>query len=859
MPLAANTRLGNYEIKSVLGVGGMGEVYRARDSRLNRDVAIKVLREEVAASADLRSRFEREARAVAALNHPNIVAVYDIGVEAGQQYIVSELVEGESLRSLLTGKPIPPRKLLEIATQVADGLAAAHAAGIVHRDLKPENIMLAKDGRVKILDFGLARHTPGPSSAANSSDATSLSQTEATSEQTREGAVMGTASYMSPEQATGKPLDYRTDQFSFGLILYELAAGKKAFARPSAVETMAAIVREDPPPIEEKLPAPLKWTIDRCLAKEPEQRYESSRDLFRDLRNLRDHFSEAYSSGAFAPVASQKSKRLRWPILAAIGAGLLVAGIGFFWGRNSPVPQLNYERITFRNGSISNARFAPDERAILYAAAWEGTALKIYRSGLDGADTRALDLPSSDLQAVSHSGELAIAISADLAVGITGRLARVPLSGGAPRELLDNILAADWSPDGTQLAVTRRQNGKCLLEFPVGHVLYESTGMIMFMRISPQGDAVAFTDQPVFGDDRGTIVLLDRKGHKSTLTQEWTGEQGLAWSPDGKEIWFTATDFNDWDRRLYAVSRSGRQRSVLSIPGAMYIEDIASDGRVLFKRDDRRYEVVKGAAGAGTSIISRSQIEESTSISRDGKFALVGDYSTTPYYVELDSLDGTPPIRLGNGLAGDISPDNRSVTSILPTDLSKVQLLPTGVGSLRSVTAPNFQYQTASWTSDGSELVVIANQTGRPPRHWVQDLNGGSPRAITPEGVIGRLITIQHADYVSAQDANGTNLLYPIHGGDPQHMNGVTPSDEVIGGLSDSESVFVSPDPSAIPRRIEKVNVATGRREAFLNLEPNDPVGITGLGSPRFSIDSKRYVYNQTRDVAVLYVVSGLK
>src|SRR5271169_600463 len=220
MPLSPNSRLGPYEIKSTLGVGGMGEVYRARDSRLNRDVAIKVLRED-GASADLRSRFEREARAVAALNHPNIVAVYDFGVEpsetGAQQYIVSELLEGESLRSLLHGKPVPVRKLIDIAAQVADGLAAAHAAGVVHRDLKPENIMLAKDGRVKILDFGLARHTRTTASSrkATGEEETVASVPDETQHLTSEGAVLGTASYMSPEQALGREVDYRSDQFSF--------------------------------------------------------------------------------------------------------------------------------------------------------------------------------------------------------------------------------------------------------------------------------------------------------------------------------------------------------------------------------------------------------------------------------------------------------------------------------------------------------------------------------------------------------------------------------------------------------------------------------------------------------------------
>src|SRR5271170_1810334 len=328
MPLTPNSKLGPYEIKSTLGVGGMGEVYRARDSRLNRDVAIKVLRED-GASADLRSRFEREARAVAALNHPNIVAVYDFGIEGNQQYIISELLEGESLRSLLHGRPVPVRKLIDIAAQVADGLAAAHAAGVVHRDLKPENIMLAKDGRVKILDFGLARQSRA---AASSRKATGEEETVAppadeTKHLTSEGAVLGTASYMSPEQALGKEVDYRSDQFSFGLILHEMASGKQAFARNSSVETMAAIVRDEPSAIEEKIPAPLKWIIDRCLHKEPEQRYESTRDLFHELKNLREHFSEAYSSSGALPAVPSKARPLRWKLLAGITAAGLVIGV----------------------------------------------------------------------------------------------------------------------------------------------------------------------------------------------------------------------------------------------------------------------------------------------------------------------------------------------------------------------------------------------------------------------------------------------------------------------------------------------------------------------------------------------------
>ena len=273
MPIPAGTKLGPYEIQSQIGAGGMGEVYRARDSRLGREVAIKILPESFAQDAERLRRFEQESQAVAALNHPNILAIYDVGTRDGSPYLVSELLEGENLRAILEKGPIPQRKAIEYAVQIANGLAAAHDKGIVHRDLKPDNLYVCRDGRVKILDFGLAKmsakETPGV-------DGATMTQ------HTAAGVVMGTASYMAPEQVRGGQVDARTDMFSFGVVLYEMLSGKRAFQRDSSPETMTAILKEDVPELTDtKLPvAPaLEKIVRRCLEKSPEQRFQSAKDL----------------------------------------------------------------------------------------------------------------------------------------------------------------------------------------------------------------------------------------------------------------------------------------------------------------------------------------------------------------------------------------------------------------------------------------------------------------------------------------------------------------------------------------------------------------------------------------------------
>src|SRR6266545_3723236 len=353
----------------------MGEVYRARDVRLGREVALKVLPEEVSADRDRLARFEQEARAASALNHPNIVTIYDIGQSDSVSYIAMELVDGKTLRELTVAGPLPFRRIVSIAAQAAEGLAKAHAAGIVHRDLKPENLMVTRDGYAKILDFGLSKLV-APESGKVSAMPT-LARPE-----THPGTVLGTVAYMSPEQASGKTVDYRSDQFSLGSILYEMAAGRKAFESNTAAETMSAIIRDEPEPLAKlrpEVPPPLRWIVERWLAKDPEERYASTRDLARELAGVRDHLSEAGVSGEIIAALPPRPRRRLLIALLGVALPIAVGFGGFFWGqRVGKSPTASFRRLTFRRGYVFSARFAPDGQTVVYGASWNGLPVQLF-------------------------------------------------------------------------------------------------------------------------------------------------------------------------------------------------------------------------------------------------------------------------------------------------------------------------------------------------------------------------------------------------------------------------------------------------------------------------------------------------
>src|SRR5438128_2196918 len=518
MSIAPGSRLGPYEITSQIGAGGMGQVFRARDTRLGRAVAIKVLPEEFAADAARLQRFEQEARAASALNRPIIIPVYDVGSADHIPYLAMELVEGKSLRELIDHGALPVRRTLDLAVRIADGLAKAHDAGIIHRDLKPENIMISADGYVKILDFGLAKLIP-----LAGDDGRTAVKRDSTG-----GTLLGTAGYMSPEQASGDKVDFRSDQFSLGTILYEMASGAHPFRRGTAAETLTAIIREEPERLDASVPAPLRWLVDRCLAKDPDARYASTKDLARDLKSMRDHLSDV--ALPIQPV------RRRWSNSWMLLAIPLAAAMFFAGKRAAHVIPPEFKQLTFRRGTIWNARFAPDGR-VIYAAAWDGAPSTVFQ------ESRSLGLTEADILAISRSGQMLVSLHRHNTGPFqrAGTLAQMAVDGStAPRELTNDVREADWSPDEKEIMVVRDVGGHSRIELPIGHVLYETAGWVSNARVSRDGSRVAFLDHAILNDDGGSIGVVDRNGMKRMLSGQYQTLNGLAWSPRD-EVWFTGS------------------------------------------------------------------------------------------------------------------------------------------------------------------------------------------------------------------------------------------------------------------------------------------------------------------------------
>ncbi len=856
MTLAAGIRLGPYEILSPLGAGGMGEVYRARDTRLERHVAIKVLPAELSADSGRLRRFEKEARSASSLNHPNIVTVYDIGTSDSVSYIAMELVEGVTLRQMLAEGPLASRKLLAIAAQVADGLAKAHGAGIVHRDLKPENVMMTRDGFAKILDFGLAKLTQTEDSSGGTEAPTVSGGTEP-------GIVVGTVAYMSPEQALGKSLDFRSDQFSFASVLYEMVTGKKAFARGSGPETMTAIIREEPEPLSSlapKTPAPLRWIVERCHAKEPRERYASTEDLARDLLNLREHISEAGATGEAIALPAPRGRRraalalLAAALLATLAAGFLVRGLWF--SRAAPVP--SFQRLTFRRGTIGDARFAPDGQTIVYDAAWEGRPTEIFTTRPGASESRALGFGGASLRAVSSLGEMAFLLRpVQVGVSLGGTLARAPLAGGAPRELLENVQFADWSPDGKELAVVREVGGRRRLECPPGKVLYEVpvSAKLRSPRFSPGGDRIAFIEGPDSGIIDGAVSVIDLSGKKRNLTSLYGALFGLAWAPGGEEIWFFAPLSGGNGSGLYAVSLSGKDRLLHASLGGLRMLDVSRDGRLLVVSIQWRSGIFGLAPGdrneRDLSWLDGSRAED---LSADGKTLLIEDGS-----VYVRKTDGSPAVRLGDGYGTGLSSDGKWVITIAP-DGSHIILLPTGAGETRVVRYPGVEdIRRARSLPDGRRLLLLAAQEKHGARLYVGDWDGKNLRPISPEGVRESGFTISpDGALAAAVGSDGVPLLYPTSGGEARSIPAAGPGDIPLRFSPEGNVLFLARlmENFAV---VDRIDLASGRREAWKELRAGDPAGLSPSTAIQITPDGTSYAYTYRRQLDDLFLIEGLR
>jgi serine/threonine protein kinase/Tol biopolymer transport system component len=856
MSISVGSRLGPYEVLAQLGAGGMGEVYRAKDGRLGRDVALKVLPTEAAGDAGRRSRFAEEARAASALAHPNIVAVYDVGESDGSVWIAMELIEGRTVRELLASGPLPARRALEIGTQVAEGLAVAHAAGIVHRDLKPENLILSRDGYVKILDFGLAKLADRGIASA---DGPTVS---AGAPGTEPGTVLGTVGYMSPEQAAGQPVDFRSDQFSFGSILYEMATGERAFQRKTGVETLAAILREEPRAVAQlnpAAPAPLRWIIERCLNKEPDERYASTKDLARDLKSVRDHLSE--TSTATLTAAPARSRR-GW-LLPAAAALLLGALLGALLlpkpGSDVPGNQPAFRQLTFRRGALYGARFAPDGKTVVYSAAWDGKPAELFATQTDSPESRPLGLSSAALVGVSSSSELAVRLRPRYLVGFetVGTLARVPLNGGAPREVANDVTDADWSPDGQQLAVTRPEGGQWRLEYPIGKVLATSPGWMDAPRISPDGRRLAFADHPQRGDSLGRVVVIDTAGRRLFQSRITSALTGLAWSPKGDEVWYSG-DF------LQAVTSSGESRTVLALPGMTRVHDAGRDGRVLVSSTSRRREILGRGPGESSEMnLSWHDWSFPSDLSEDGRTLLFDEQGAATggdevYLAYVRKTDGSPAVLLGKARSMSLSPDGRRVLAQSLSDPPELLILPTGAGTPRTVPIKGFALQWALWMPDGRRAVVRGSEPGRGARLYLVDTDTGEKRAISPEGAsqFGGGVS-PDGRWVAALAPDRRTVLYPTEGGEPRAVPGLEPEEVVVRWTTDGRGIYVAARAQETPLSVSRVDLATGRREEVHSFGPADAAGVLNVGPVLLSEDGKSYVYSYRRLLDDLHLVTG--
>ena len=713
MALAAGTILGQCEIRSSLGAGGMGEVYRAHDARLNREVAIKVLPASVSSDPERLRRFEQEARAAAALNHPNILAVYQMATHQGVSYIVTELLEGETLRERLLRGAIPLRNAIDYGVQIAHGLAAAHEKGIVHRDLKPENLFLTKDGRVKILDFGLAKLTP-PSTASADDNTATIHQTEP-------GMVMGTVGYMSPEQVRGQAADHRSDIFAFGTILCEIVTGKQLFRKPTSPETMTAILNEDPPPISQfvpNTPPALQRVVQRCLEKDPERRFHSAHDLAFALETMSDSH---ISSAAAAQPEGKKPGRLTTVIVRALAAAVLGAAVlGYFAMRPEAAPKVSdYVQLT-RDGRPK--LLVATDGARLYLRLGTDFSPAVGELSVSGGEPKPIPTPSPNLSpaALSPDGSELLLIDGK-GEPPSGPLWSMPVLGNSPRRLGDTAgSSAAWSPDGKMLAYSNRgdlflanadgsESHKVVtMKEPTnisGPVWSPDNSHLRFEAWDTVGSASVFWESSVDGSGLHRLLPDWSKPIKKQCCGEWTADGKYFVFESRGQIWALRRDDKFFGSRPNPVQLTFSPMSLHTpLPG--------KDGKKLFvvgrtfRGQLMRYDAKSGQLSPFLGGMSAEFVD----FSKDGQWVAYVTYPEGTLW--RSKADGSEALQLtyppGYAVNPRWSPDGKTIVfyEIFAGKASKIfEISPDG-GSPRQLLPDDANPQwDPNWSPDGSKIV----------------------------------------------------------------------------------------------------------------------------------------------------------
>ena len=857
------SKLGPYEITAKLGEGGMGEVWRARDVKLERDVAIKVLPAAFVEDRERLARFEREARILAQLHHAHIASIFGLEDAGGAGALVMELVDGPTVAERIAQGPIPFDEALPIARQIAEALEYAHEHGVVHRDLKPANVKLTPDGEVKVLDFGLAKAidpATGSSSAAELAHSPTL-----TYQATVQGVVLGTAAYMAPEQARGLPVDKRADIWAFGVVLYEMLTGSSLFAADTVTDTLAGVLKSeiDLSRLPAETPPVVRRLLERCLARDPRKR-------LRDIGEARIVLEDPLVSAEPLPSGSSVVRtrpRLSMLALLALAAVVAAAVVAALLPRPSGVESLTeFQRLTYQRGTVTGARFAPDGDTVVYSAAWSGRPSEIFTARRSSPASRPLGLADALLLAVSPQGELAVQLHPELWSGrFHGTLARVPLGGGAPRQVKDDVQEADWSADGKDILVVRQERGafRWFVEDAVGKILYRSEeGFLQGIRVSPDGEHLALLAtagwQPA---QPAPIVVVDPNGAHRALDE--APATGLAWSPSGDEIWYSQLDTGGASS-LRAVDLSGRKRLLLRHAGSLRLLDAATDGTLLVSVDKVQQSVYfHSPASPGERDMAWLDGSLVTDIASDGSKLLLAELGPTEGSdggVYLRNTDGSPSVRLGDGFAMALSPDGEWAL-VRRGDRRDLVLVPTGAGQERQVPLTDGWPGQAWFAPDGGRLVVNLNLPDGRTRIVSMEADGSDVRQLAPDGFdhfIGEQPLSPDGKWIDSQRDGEGGSLFPTDGSlRPREVPGFEPGDVVIRWSGDGKALFVFKR-NELPARVDRLEIATGERTPWLELMPADPAGVTRISSVQMTPDGRTYAYNVARQLSDLYLVRGV-